>query len=354
MRDGWLILRSQRLPLSLRLDRRAPLTIVTLLALSLLVFIVSIGHGEYPISAVDVVSTFLGLGSGNDDYRLVIFEFRLPRVLLALMVGAALAVAGTIVQGVTRNPLAAPEIIGVSSGAGLAAVSLIVLVPGSSVMLVPPAALVGATLAFALIYGLAWRGGDSPLRLILIGIGLASVTSALTTLVVTFADFYRAGQALLWLTGSVYGRSWEHVRALTLWLALLLPAALLLAPQLNVLSLGDEIARGLGSRVTAPRLLVLLVGVGLAAAAVASAGPIGFVGLMAPHLARRLVGPAHEGLLPVAAAIGALLVASADLVGRSLFAPIEVPCGVVTAIIGAPYFLYLLARTRMRASGGET
>lgn len=310
------------------------------------ILVFSVGYGEYPISPIDVLKTLLGLSTNNSDHSFVIYTLRLPRVITAFLVGMALAVAGTILQGLTRNPLAAPEIVGVEAGAGLAAVALIVLFPSVSVFFLPIFAFAGALTAALLVYWLSWNGGSSPIRLILVGVGLGAVASALTSLMITFGNIYDVSQALVWLAGSVYGRTWEHIQALLPWLMVFMPLALLSSRELNALSLGDQVSRGLGSAVEWQRGLLLLISVALAGASVATAGTIGFVGLMAPHLARQLVGNAHQGLMPTAALAGGLIVALADLLGRSLFAPIELPCGVITAAVGAPYFLYLLYRNR--------
>jgi iron complex transport system permease protein len=257
-----------------------------------------------------------------------------------------LAIAGTILQGLTRNPLAAPEIIGVNAGAGLAAVALIVLFPSTPVSFLPLLAFVGAFIAAFSVYGLAWDRGSSPMRLILVGIGVGAIALALTSLLMAFGNINGVSQALIWLAGSVYGRTWEHIQALLPWLMVFIPLSLLGARELNTLQLGDDVARGLGSSVEWRRALLLITCVGLAGASVATAGTIGFVGLMAPHLSRQLVGASHEGLLPTAALTGGLVVLLADFLGRSLFAPIELPCGLITAAVGAPYFLYLLYRNR--------
>jgi iron complex transport system permease protein len=292
-----------------------------------------------------VVKTLLGFAD-SPDHIFVVNTLRLPRALAAMLVGMGLAVAGTILQGLTRNPLAAPGIIGINSGASLVAVALIVLFPNVSVGWLPVAAFLGGLGAAIAIYILAWNQGSSPVRLILVGIGLTALTGAFTSLMITFGNIYNVSQALVWLTGSVYGRSWEHLLPLLPWLAFFIPLAILLARELDTLNLGDNLARGLGSRVEWIRGLLLICTVALAGSAVATAGNIGFVGLMSPHLARQLVGPSHGGLIPVAALIGACMVELADLTGRLLFAPIEIPCGVITAIIGAPYFLWLLYRNR--------
>jgi iron complex transport system permease protein len=339
----WLSLRPRQFPVSFRVDRRVPLVLASLVAIALLSLIFNVSQGEYPVPPLEVVKTILGFPA-SPDYAFVVNTLRLPRALVALLVGMGLATAGAILQGITRNPLAAPEIIGINSGASLVAVALIVLFPQVTVGWLPIAAFLGGLGAAIAIYLLAWNGGSSPIRLILVGVGLTSLTGAFTSLMVTFGNIYDVSQALVWLTGSVYGRSWEHLWPLLPWLAVFLPLTLVLARDLDTLNLGDNLAQGLGSRVEWTRSLLLLCTVALAGASVATAGTIGFVGLMAPHLARNLVGPSHAGLIPAAALTGACIVELADIVGRLAFAPIELPCGVITAVIGAPYFLWLLYR----------
>jgi iron complex transport system permease protein len=310
--------------------------------------VMNLGQGEYPISPGDIVKTLLSLDTGNPDHTFVIYNLRLPRTLVALMVGVALAISGTIFQGLTRNPLADPGIIGINTGASLAAVSVIVLFPSAPIYTLPLSAFAGALLMAILIYSLAWNNGSSPILLILMGIGLSAIASAITSLMITFGEIYNVSNALVWLAGSVYGRTWEQVFSLLPWLVIFVPMALTLARHLNALNLGDDVAKSLGSRVEWQRGLLVLVGVALAGAGVATAGNIGFVGLIAPHLGRQLVGTTHEGLIPTSALLGGVLVVIADFLGRTLFAPIELPCGVITAAIGAPYFLYLLIRNRKK------
>jgi iron complex transport system permease protein len=343
---SWLILRPHQAAFSFRLDRRVPFIWLILAIVLLIVVILSVGYGEYPISPINVIKTILGLPTENSDFKFVIYTLRLPRVITAVLVGMGLAIAGTILQGLTRNPLAAPEIVGVEAGAGLAAVALIVIFPFVPIFFLPLAAFTGALIAAFLVYFLAWNDGSSPIRLILVGVGIAAIASAFTSLMITFGNIYDVSQALVWLAGSVYGRTWEHVQALLPWLMVFIPLSFFHARELNTLNLGDDVARGLGSAVEWQRGLLLLTSVALAGASVATAGTIGFVGLMAPHLSRQLVGTSHEGLVPTAALVGGVIVAVADLLGRSLFAPIELPCGIVTAAVGAPYFLYLLYRNR--------
>lgn len=331
---------------SLRLGVRAALVFVALGLVAFAGVVVNVGVGEYPIPPLDVVRALFGVESGDGNYGFIVNVLRLPRALVAVLVGAALAVAGAILQGLTRNDLAAPDIVGVNAGAGLAAVTLIVAFPSVSAAYLPPVAFLGASAVAVLLYLLSWRGSSSPTRLILIGVGLGAVATALTTFMITFGDIYQVSQALVWLTGSVYGRSWEQIFTLLPWLVVFMPLALLRFRHLNALTLGDDVATGLGTRVELERGLLVLCSVALAASAVATAGTIGFVGLMAPHIARRLVGPAHGGLLPVCAMTGGAIVVLADLIGRTLFAPVEIPCGIVTAVVGAPFFIYLLFRTR--------
>jgi iron complex transport system permease protein len=340
----WLVFRSRRLPLSFRLDARVPLVLLVLALAAFGVIVLNIGKGQYPIAPADVVRTLLG--SGPREYDFVVNTLRLPRALLAFLVGTGLGISGAILQGLTRNPLASPDMIGLSAGAGLAATAVILLIPGAPWSALPPAAFGGALVAAVLTYWFGWKKGSHPIRLILVGIGIAAVGQALINMVIAVSKTTRVAETMIWLTGSVYGRSWEHLRPMLPWLAVFIPAALLLARHLDALSFGDDVARGLGSRVEWYRGLLLLTSVALAGASVAAAGTMGFVGLISPHMARRLVGPGHNGVIPVAGMMGGLIVVSADLLGRMLFAPIEVPCGVITAAVGAPYFLYLLYRSR--------
>lgn len=346
MKLDWLVIRSEAI--SFRIDRRVPLMLLCLAVVIVVAMVMNVGRGEYPISPLDIVKTVFGLDTGNPDHAFVIHNLRLPRTLVAFMVGVAFAISGTIFQGLTRNPLADPGIIGINAGASLAAVTVIVLFPSAPIYTLPVSAFAGALLMAILIYSLAWNNGSSPILLILMGIGLSAIASAFTSLMITFGDINDVSNALVWLAGSVYGRTWEQVFSFLPWLIVFVPMALTLARHLNALNLGDDVAKGLGTRVEWQRGLLVLVGVALAGAGVATAGMIGFVGLIAPHLGRQLVGTNHEGLIPTSALLGGVIVVVADLLGRTLFAPIELPCGVITAAIGAPYFLFLLIRNRKK------
>lgn len=301
--------------------------------------------GAVPIGPGTLASVLAG--GGDELARRVVLELRLPRLLVAGLVGAALAAGGVLLQGVVRNPLAAPEIVGTTSGASVAALGALLLLPDMPPALLPVAAFTGGVLAFAGVYAASWKRGLSPLRLALVGLGASAFLSAIVNTLVVAAGL-RVAQALTWLAGSTYARSWNELAPLVPWLAVLLPLAQLGAHRLDLLALGDDVPRTLGLRLERGRAALLALSVALTAAAVATVGTLSFVGLMAPHMARGLVGSAHRRRLPVAALLGALLVITADTVGRTAFAPRELPSGLLTAALGAPYFLLLLTRGTRR------
>ena len=315
-----------------------------------LVFIVSTGIGDMNISPLSVVQVFFG--GGTEMEQLVVTSFRLPRIIVALMVGISLAVAGGILQGMIRNPLASPDILGITGGAAVAVVGFLAFFSDEnnaltvSIQWMPLAAFAGAGIIAILVYFLAWKNGVSPIRLVLLGIGISALMQALTTLMMILGPIYRASQANIWITGTVHGSTWANVSILVPWTIFFVTVALIMARKMNVQELGDEIATGVGAHVQRQRFSLLMISTALIGSSVAFAGGIGFVGLMAPHMARRLVGSSFGALLPVSALIGGILVMVADLIGRTLFSPLEVPAGVFTAGIGAPYFIYLLFKTR--------
>ena len=323
------------------------LALLAALLVALAAAVVSLSLGTLRLPPDEVIRTLLGYG--EEQNRIIVTQLRLPRVLAALMVGAALGAAGALLQGVIRNPLASPDILGVTGGSALAVVAFITLFPTGSIHLVPFLAVAGALAAAVLNYVLAWRKGVSPTRLVMIGIGLSTAAGALTTFLVISGPAHRAHQILNWTTGSLYGTSWTHIDLLWPWLLLFMPLALLPAGELNVQGLGDAAAVGLGSRLQRSRLLALAFCVALTGAAVGVAGTLAFIGLMSPHIARRLAGLSYRYVIPMSAMLGAIILVLADLAGRMLFSPLDVPAGVFTAGIGAPFFIYLLLRTRTRA-----
>lgn len=335
---------------SFLVDQKAVNTFLVLLAIAFILLVLSAGLGEMKINPLSVLQVFFG--GGTDMDRLVVQSFRLPRIIVALLVGMGLAVAGGILQGMIRNPLASPDILGITGGAAVAVVGFLAIFSDEnnaltvSIKWLPVAAFLGALVVALLVYFLSWKNGVSPIRLVLIGIGISTLMQALTTLLMILGPIYRASQANIWITGTVYGSNWSEVSILVPLIIILLVVAIMMARTVNIQELGDEIATGVGGRVQRQRFLLLIISTALIASSVAFAGGIGFVGLMAPHMARRLVGSAFGALLPVSALIGGILVMVADLIGRTMFSPLEVPAGVFTAAIGAPYFIFLLFKTR--------
>jgi iron complex transport system permease protein len=284
-------------------------------------------------------------GQTGPAYTFVL-DSRLPRVVAALLAGAALAVAGTSVQAVCRNPLAEPGLLGITGGAGIGAVALITMVPGAGTWTLTAVAGAAALTTFALVYGLAWRGGLSSDRLVLIGIGVSAGATALITLVIVATDPWNTTKALTWLSGSTYGRTLGQTVPVLLALVVFTPLLVHSGRRLDVLALDDDTPRVLGMRLERSRLAALGGAALLTSTAVAAIGVVGFVGLVAPHVARALVGGLHARVVPVAALLGAALVSLADTLGRTVIAPAQVPAGLVTAMVGTPYFIYLLWRSR--------
>ncbi len=328
---------------------RTLMTLIVLIVLAFAVLLISMNTGFTKMSPFEVLRTLFGGGTARE--QLILFQFRLPRIVIALLVGIGLAVAGAILQGVSRNALADPGILGINSGAGLAVVLFVVVNPlreSASPMLLPVLALIGAFAAAAGIYWMAYKKnkGISSSRLVLSGIAMATGINALMIVLTLQLDPNEFNFIATWQAGSIWGSNWQFVLALLPWLIVLLPAVLWKARQMNVFSLGDDTATGLGSYLGRQRLWLLVIAVALSAACVAVSGGIGFLGLLGPHIARRLVGPRYEHVIPVSALIGAVLLLVADMIGRTLMDNSEIPAGVMVAVIGGPYFLYLLSRSR--------
>lgn len=334
----------------LKTSSRRTIGYPTLMSVSLLALaaalVAGVALGDLTFNITTTLNTLRGEGTTLSER--VILDLRLPRLLVAMLAGAALAVSGALLQGVVRNPLAGPEIVGITGGAGLGALTLIVLFPGLPFAFVPIAAFAGAFMAFAVVYLASWKNGLTATRLALIGVAVSAFCAAGTNILVVKAQV-RVASALVWLSGSTYARDWDDLQRLLPWLVVLLPVAWLAARQLDVLGLGDDTARAVGVPLEHTRLIILSIAVALSAAAVSVVGTIGFVGLIGPHTARILLSGQHQHrkLVPLAAILGALLVTLADTIGRFALAPKEIPAGLVTAMIGAPYFLWLLWRGRV-------
>jgi len=314
---------------------------------TLALFCWSLSVGDFPVPVVDVVPAIFGRGEDRIPY--IVQTLRLPRALTAVLVGGALGFSGAVFQSLARNPLASPDMIGITQGASASAV-FVILVAGGGYYAVATGALIGGLIAAAAIYVLAYRRGMSPYRLVLVGIGIGAMLQAVTNYLLTRAEIFEAARAVVWLTGSLNNRGWDHVRPVGYAMAVLVPALVLLARGLRGLQLGDDAARGLGLPVERMRAGLVAVAVALAALSTAAAGPITFVALGAAPIGRRLTR-APLALVP-AALIGSALLLGSDLVAKRLFAPTELPVGVVTGVLGAPYLLYLLGRANSTGRGG--
>lgn len=321
----------------------AAVAIVVVAAIVLL----ALAKGETDVPFGEVVAALFG--GGSDTYRDIVMVDRLPRVLVSLLAGAALAVSGTVMQAVGRNPLAEPNLLGVTGGAGVGALVLLILFPAAPLSLVPIAAFVGGCAALAIVLAASWRDGIAPERLLLVGVATAALAVAITNLLVVLSG-PRFSVAIVWLSGSTYGQRMVDVLALLPWVAVLVPGVWLAGRHLDLLALGEDAPRALGMRIDRTRVVLLGGAVLLAASAVAVVGAIGFVGLVAPHLARTFTGNHHRRLVPLAALLGGGMIALADLAGRVLNQPRGVPTGLILAVVGAPAFLLLLWRSRDAAT----
>jgi iron complex transport system permease protein len=348
LRDG-RVLHPRIGPLSARVDGRAVFvstigTVIVLFGVAL-----SVAVGDVQVRLWDVVREIGGFETSTKT-EFVVNRLRFPRALTGMLVGAAFGLSGQLFQRLVRNPLASPDIIVVTAGSAFGAVFCIV-VASTATTTVTSSALAGSVLTIVAIYLLAIRQGISSYRLVLVGIGMTAMLQAGVAYLLTRAELRDAQRAYVWLTGSLNGRSWEYVRPLSLALLILLPLAMLCSRSLRVLEMGDDCAAGLGVSTARSKVAIGMIGAALAAVGTAAAGPVAFVALLAPQIARRLVGERTPGLVP-AAIVGAAMVVYGDLVARRLFAPTELPVGVVTAIVGAPFLLWLLARANRVGTGG--
>ncbi|MER5733511.1 iron chelate uptake ABC transporter family permease subunit [Streptomyces sp. NPDC002138] len=354
-RPGPRPLRLEAGPVGVAVRPRVALTLLGLLLTGFAGLVASVSLGTYAIPIGDVLGGVLGYGHGASD--LIIHELRLPRALTALLVGAAFGLAGAVYQAVTRNSLASPDLIGIAAGSGAGAVTAILIGGATSAAAatfgaVPFGALAGALLTSAVIYVLAYRDGTiTGYRFVLVGLAANGALVALTRWLLARADIDQAARAMVWLTGSLNGRGYEHVQWSGLALALLMPLTLALARPYQLLQYDDDTARSLGIPLKHSRIALLVLATCLTALATSAAGPIAFVALGAPQIARRLTGTA--GIPLVASALtGAVLLILADLAARLVLAPIELPVGVLTGAVGAPYLLLLLARANRAGKGG--
>ncbi|WP_102398702.1 FecCD family ABC transporter permease [Haloimpatiens massiliensis] len=315
--------------------------IILFIILAISAFFISNVYGSMEISIKDILN-ILKHPSNLTPEGLVIWNVRIPRTIVGALVGINLALSGAMLQGVMRNPLADPGIIGISSGAGLAGMLILIIFPQYQ-YLVPPVAFVGAMVAAIMIYILAWKGGIQPMRVVLAGVAVSAILGAgISALMVFFSD--RVHGAIMFMNGGLSARSWPQVYTILPYTIVGLILAMIMAERLNILVLGDDTARGLGLNVELVRLEITAIAAMLAASAVSVVGLLGFVGLIIPHTTRLIIGSDYKYLLPGAAFLGAAIVVFCDTFGRTIFAPVEIPVGIIMALLGAPFFLYLLRR----------
>ena len=318
--------------------------------LILFTILISLQLGSFSIKPWEVIQTLLGQGTRKQE--IVLFSMRLPRIVMAILVGTALAVSGAILQSITKNDLADPGIMGISSGAALAVVMYIYFMNGNvydgvsnlTIWTMPVVAFFGSILGAVLIYLFAWKKGINPTRLILIGIGINSAFQALMIIFQLRFTTQEFNRVMVWISGSIWGTSWIYVITILPWIIVFLFFAIYKARFLDVFLLGDHLSIGLGVQVEKARRILILFAVALAGVATSVAGTISFLGLISPHIARKLVGPKHKLLLPVSALVGTLLLLISDTIARNIVAPAEIPVGIVVSIIGVPYFLYLMVK----------
>ncbi|MCT9143992.1 FecCD family ABC transporter permease [Streptomyces violarus] len=328
--------------LSIRLDVRAFIVVLVLLAAALTASVVLIGTGDFPIPAADVLRTLFG--QGNEGQEFIVNELRLPRVLVGLLVGASLGLGGALFQSISRNPLGSPDVLGLGQGATAGALTMIVLFSGDANQ-VALGALVGGLVTGLAIYVLAWKRGVHGYRLVLVGIGVSAIVTAVNGYLLTKSDIVDAARAVVWMTGSLDGRDWDQVWPLLGLCAVLVPLALCNARGLRMMEMGDDVSYALGVQVERVRLLLMVAAVLLTASATAAAGPVSFVALTAPQLARRLTRSPGPNLLP-SLCMGAALLVTADWLSQRAFGAEQLPVGVVTGVLGGVYLLWLLVTER--------
>ncbi|MEG9295495.1 iron ABC transporter permease [Mangrovibacillus sp. Mu-81] len=329
------------------LIKKQRLLLLLLSVLILLTAFISIGLGYSSVSYGRLLPTLFGYGSFKEEF--ILFSIRLPRIIITVLAGMALALSGSILQGITRNDLADPGIIGINSGAGVSIAIFFLFFPidaASFAYLLPIVAFVGAMITACLIYLFSYskRNGIQPVRLVLVGVGFSMAFSGLMIILISAAERQKVDFIAKWLAGSIWGTDWPFIWAIVPWLVILIPLTLYKSQMLNLLGLSEPVSVGVGISINRERFLMLMVAVALAASAVSVTGGIAFIGLMAPHMAKALVGPRSQMFIPVAILLGGWLLMLADTIGRNILEPDGIPAGIMIALIGAPYFMYLLLK----------
>lgn len=327
--------------------------IMVLIALIAFIFYLSVTNGSFDIAAIDVFKTLLRINS-SAEYELVLFEFRLPRIIVGALVGFGLAIAGMLVQGVTKNGLADPGILGINSGASVAIVLFMFFfqgkLTGTSVaasLSMPLFGLIGGLCSSLLIYLFSWKNGKlDAQRLILCGLAISTGLGALSTYLTLKMNPKDFEMAAVWVNGSIWNASWKNIFSMLPWFVLLLPIIFHRTAVLDILQLEESTVKSLGISSEKEKGILLLSCIGMVSCCVSVSGNIGFVGLIAPHIAKRLVGVHHKHAIVVCGFIGMLLVLTADFIGKSFFKPVELPAGIIISLIGVPYFIYLLIKSK--------
>lgn len=327
--------------------RKQRMILILLIVLIIITIIIGMGIGGTSLSYDRLLPALLGNGTFKEEF--VLFSIRLPQIIITLLGGMALALSGSILQTVTRNDLADPGIIGINSGAGVAIAIFFLFFPtegGSFVYALPLVAFLGAFITAIFIYLFSYnrRTGIQPVKLVLTGVGFSMALSGIMVVLISSAEREKVDFIAKWLAGNIWGTDWPFIIALLPWLIILIPFILYKANRLNILGLNEPVAIGLGISIEKERIVVLLAAVALAASAVSVTGGIAFVGLIAPHIAKALVGSRNQLFIPVAILIGGWFLLVADTIGRNLIEPNGIPAGIIVALIGAPYFMYLLLR----------
>lgn len=329
------------------LIKKQRMIVILLIILIVLTNFISIRIGHAAISYERILPTFFGQGTAKDAF--VLFSIRLPRMIITMLAGMALALSGSILQSITRNDLADPGIIGINSGAGVGIALFFLFFPvdtGVFTYVLPFVAFIGALITVALIYLFAYEKhrGLQPIKFVLIGVGFSMALSGLMVVLISSADRTKVDFIAKWLAGNIWGTDWPFIWAILPWLLILIPFTLYKANQLNMLGLNEPVAIGVGVPIERERIKLLIAAVALAASAVSVTGGIAFIGLMAPHIAKALVGPRNKLYIPIAILIGGWLLLLADTIGRNAVEPDGIPAGIMVALIGAPYFIYLLMK----------
>lgn len=332
-----------------KLRHKQWLTMIFLIVLLLLACAWSMTSGEYKMSMGDFFKTLLGQGNYTDS--LILLDFRLPRMLITILAGIALAMSGAVIQSVTRNPLAEPGILGINAGSGFAIALFIVIGQVNAdnfVYVLPIISMIGGVGTALLIFTFSYNKGEgiTPASMVLIGVGLATALSGGSLTLMSKFDKDQSEFIASWLAGNIWGDEWSFVIAFVPWLIIIIPFLLMKSNVLNLLNVHEHIAQGVGVKVSTERIVLLILAVILSSAAVSVAGAIGFIGLMGPHIAKSIVGPRHQLFLPISIVLGALLLVVSDTIGQVILQPSGIPAGIIVAIIGAPYFLFLMYKSK--------